>query len=152
MKRQQRTVGAFVEIKLTTGQFAYARILDKACFAVYDLISDHQVDDVITIGSKPVLFIVAVYDYAVNKGRWHKIGKLPLEDQFHMLPMQFIQDGIDPNLYSLYNPNTGEITPSSKNSCVGLEAAAVWEPEHVESRIEDFYAQRPNVWVDQLSL
>ena len=34
--------------------------------------------------------------------------------------------------------------------CVGLERAAVWEPEHVEDRLRDHFAGRSNRWVESL--
>ena len=66
--------------------------------------------------------------------------------------MKFIQDSLNPSKFESYNPNTGEITPSTKEECIGLERAAVWEAEHVESRITDFFNSRENVWVKQLEL
>ncbi len=152
MKKQRRTIGAFVAIPLSTGQFAYARILDDAEYAVYDLVTSHVETDVELIRSKPVLFLVAVYNDAVTSGRWEKIGKMPLEDNLRVLPLKFIQDAIHPEQFSIYNPNTGEIRETTKVECVGLERVAVWEPEHVESRIIDYYAGRPNVWVEQMKL
>lgn len=139
-------------IPLSTGKYGYARILDNASYAVYDLVTEKVENDLHSIAEKPVLFIIAVYDYAVTSGRWEKLGKLPLEENLLVLPMKFIQDALQPDSYSLYDSNTGEIRDASKEECVGLERAAVWEPEHVESRIVDHYAGRSNVWVDQLQL
>lgn len=152
MKKQRLTIGAFLSIQLSTNQYAYARILDNAAFAIYDFITQEVNTDLHSIANKPVLFIVSVYDYAVTSGRWKKLGKLQLEDSFRTLPMKFIQDALLPDRYSLYNPNTGDIKDVNKDECIGLERAAVWEPEHVESRISDYYAGKPNIWVDQLRL
>ena len=66
--------------------------------------------------------------------------------------MQFIQDALNPIMFSLYNPNTGEITDTTKDKVLGLEAAAVWEAEHVESRVKDYYNATTNIWVEQLKI
>lgn len=65
--------------------------------------------------------------------------------------MKFIQDVLNPEKFELYDPNNGEIIPATKEQIQGLECAAVWEAEHVESRIIDYYEGRPNKWVKQLS-
>jgi hypothetical protein len=39
-----------------------------------------------------------------------------------------------------------------KQDCVGLERAAVWAHEHLESRIADAYAGRPNRFLESLGL
>lgn len=152
MARQRITIGAFLGIKLNTGSWAYARILGYASYAIYDLITNDIVTSINDIKNSNVLFIVAVYDHAVNTGRWIKIGKAPLEEKFKILPMKYIQDALNPNLFSLYDPNTGDITPANKQDCLMLERAAVWEPEHVEERILDHYANRPNIWLEKMKI
>jgi hypothetical protein len=69
-----------------------------------------------------------------------------------VLPNQFVQDALHPERYSLYDPNTGVMKEADRKNCVGLERAAVWEAEHVESRLKDHYANKPNILVKRLSL
>jgi len=117
----------------------YARILKNSSYAFYDLISDDQITDLTYITSRSILFIITVDVYPVRSGRWVKIGTLPLE--LEKLPMNFMQDIIDLNQLSLYDPNTGEITERvTFEQCIGLERTASWEAEHVESRICDHFA------------
>ena len=66
--------------------------------------------------------------------------------------MQFIQDPINPEKFELYNPNTGEITSTTRDEAKGLERAAVWEAEHIESRLRDYYEGKENTWVNQLKI
>lgn len=148
--RQQRTVGAIVEIPFESGKKSYARILGESSFAFYDYVNTGQdvvLADLITC---PILFIVAVYDDAVTRGRWVKIGRIPLEPVLQRLPLKFIQNALDETAFSLYD--NGTIRPATKADCVGLERAAVWEPEHVESRIANFYQGKVNVWEQQMRL
>jgi len=150
-KRQQRTLGAIVRIDLGDGYFSFVRILDKSNFAFYDLKTKDSSPDIKFIISKPILFIIAVYDEAVTSGRWEKVGKSPLEQSLTNLPSKFIQDSHTGSI-EIYNSNTGEIKPSNRKEVEGLECAAVWAAEHVESRLRDHYDGKDNVWVNQLKL
>ena len=49
--------------------------------------------------------------------------------------------------YSLYNNNTGEITPCNKEKASGLERASVWGENHIEDRIRDYYNNVPCIWL-----
>ena len=55
-----------------------------------------------------------------------------------------------PEKFSIYED--GKIRSASKEECLGLERAAVWEPSHVEERIVDYYAGRKNQWLESLKL
>ncbi len=46
----------------------------------------------------------------------------------------------------------GNEYPATIDQCVGLEPVAVWEAEHVESRIDDFYAGRSNSFLESIKL
>jgi len=150
-KKQKRTVGSIIEIQLEEGYFAYGQIL-RAGIAVFDLYVPEHLKDISLLNSATELFIVQVYDDAITNGRWLKIGKLSIRRGFEILPMKFIQDAINPESFQLYDPNTGEIIDAKKEDCIGLECAAVWEAEHVESRIIDYYSGRPNIWVENLKI
>jgi hypothetical protein len=152
MKRQQRTVGAFLKIDLEEAYHTYARILKKPSFAFYDIKTKDNIENLDVLENLSILFIIAVYDDAVTKGRWIKIGKRPLEPSLKKLPLKFMQDKMKPSNFSLYNPNNGEIVPATKEQCKDLERAAVWEPEHVEDRLRDHFAGRPNKWVESLKI
>lgn len=147
-----RKDGAFIEITLPNGKFSYGRILPKANYGIYDVYSDNQITDVDKLRAKRILFIVAVYKHAITKNRWKTIGFLPLESILMNLPLKFIQDDFDYNHFEIYDSNTGVMRPAKKIDCIGLERAAVWEPEHVESRIIDHFEGRPNKWVESLKI
>ena len=87
-------------------------------------------------------------DYAVKRGRWNVVGYLPLEAALQNNPPKFIQDRIQPELFSIYK--NGSIQPATRDECAGLECAAVWDPEQVEDRLRDHYAGRPNKWAISL--
>ncbi len=149
MKKQQRTVGAFISICLPDERIGYGRILEKASYGIYDLISDKTISDIEIIQGSKILFIIAVYDQAVKSGRWQKIGTRPLEDHLTVLPLEYSEDAIKKGSYSIYDPNSGEFKAAVKEDCLGLERAAVWAPEHVEERILDHFNNKENVWLKQ---
>jgi hypothetical protein len=151
MKRQRIQAGAVVKIPLGDGTHTYGRLLVKPYVEVYDSVTREEITDLESIVAKPVLFTVSVFDHAITKGRWPIVSKLPYDEETAELPLQFLQDVADPRRCRLIDA-WGNITPASIEECAGLERAAVWEPEHVEDRIRDHYAGRPNTWFESLKL
>jgi len=148
-KRQQRTVGAIVKVPLEDGYHTYARILADT-FAFYDARTKTDIADLKEIISKPILFITAVYDYAINQGLWLKIGKLPLEEKLNLQPEFFIQDAIHHDRFSILESDGITTRPATWDECKGLERASVWQPELIEERLNDYYAERSNFWVSEM--
>lgn len=144
--------GAFFEISLPNKKFSYGRILGKACYAFYSIYSESRITDIEHIKNSNILFILGVYNDAITKNRWKIIGVSELEAGIKKIPLAFIQDQLEPTQFEIYNPNTGEIKPATKAECIGLECAAVWEPEHVEDRIIDYFEKRPNKWFESLKI
>ena len=98
----------------------------------------------------PQLFRVAVHKSAWNRGRWPRVCVLEVPENLLQPVPRFMRDALKADQYSIYL--NGNVRPASRQECVGLERASVWEAEQVESRISDHYAGRPNVWVRQLAL
>ncbi|MGA3210294.1 MAG: immunity 26/phosphotriesterase HocA family protein [Terriglobales bacterium] len=146
MKSKKRTVGDIVKIPLGNGTHIYARVLPDATFAFYD---SHVSEELAlqTVLERPVLFFVAVMDRAIMKGRWPIVGHISLDEKLQP-PPKFIQDPINKDVFRIYE--NGQIRSATRQECVGLERAAVWEPEHVEDRLRDHYAGRRNKWFESL--
>ena len=151
MTKQRRTKGSIIEIKLNNGVFAYAQDVD-ADILFFDFFSDSPLNDFSILCNKKPLFFLGVYNDVVTSGKWKKVGKLPIKQEYQLTPFKFIQDSLNPNNFELYNPNTGEITKATREQCVGLECAAVWEAEHVEDRLRDYFDGKPNKWVEQIAI
>jgi hypothetical protein len=148
-KKQRRVVGDVVRVDLEDGTHTYARVLPDATFAFYDKRDETELA-ISEILGLPVLFEVAVMDHAVKEGRWTVVGHAPLDGHFSKVRPRFIQDRVKPDSFSIYE--SGAIRPALRHECVGLEAAAVWEPAHVEDRLRDHYAGRTNKWVESLRI
>ena len=135
-KFKRITIGAILRIDLGDGFYNYARILPNAHYAFYDSLSKNEmsIPDIIKL---PVLFIVSVYNDVITSGRWRIVGQEQLESFLEVLPLQFIQDALNPSSFELMDSNTGKISKANKKDCIGFERAAVWDAIHVEQRIRD---------------
>ncbi len=153
MVRQRITEGAILEINIENQYYVYAQILTKGhgC-AFFDYKTKEKLADVSVLKTASVLFVVAVYNDIITQGHWLKVGKLPIRENLSVLPMQFMQDMHNLGKIRLYNPNTGEITPTTRDKAIGLERAAVWDAHHVEDRIRDYYLGVPNAICERLKL
>lgn len=137
-----------MEINIEGQYYVYAQILSKGLgYAFFDFKSKEKLRDFNILLNSKVLFIVMVYNDIITKGVWLKVGKLPIRDDLLVQPMKFIQDNLNPNNFEHYNPNTGKITKATKEECVGLERASVWDANHVEDRIRDYYLGVPCTWL-----
>ena len=146
MKRQQRTVGAIVKIPLENGCHSYARILQTR-LAFYDICTkkDLLLEEII---EKPILFISVVYDFAITKGFWLKIGKkLPLEEHLQKTTPLYTEDLLT-GKYLIYDG--GKQVVATKDEIKGLESYTVWSPEGIEKRLNDYFANRKNEFVEDM--
>jgi hypothetical protein len=105
--------------------------------------------DLESIYGARILFIVTVMKSGLNGARWPVIDSRELEQELSYPTLYFIRDKMSGE-YSIYRSSDGHTHPSSYEECKALEAAAVWEPEHVEDRLRDTFAGRQNRWAEQL--
>ena len=141
LKRQQRTVGSIVKIPLENGFWTYARVLEIK-MAFYDAKTSQDLD-ISEIVEKPILFFATVYDSAITKGFWEKIGKkLPLEAHLLDLPPTYSQDILNPTKFEIHFDNYSR--PATQEECLGLEVDSIWTYEGIEERLNDHYANREN--------
>ena len=145
---ERLTKGKIVEIPVHDEYYVYAQVLAHSCFAYFDARYSASVQDIHDIDMSKVLFIVcsSVTD-AVRAGRWRIRGKLPISPELTTLPFEFIQDGLNPYKFSLYNYETGEVTPATREECEGLGRCAVWYDNHIEDRIYSHYTNTKCIWM-----
>jgi hypothetical protein len=148
-KRQRRREGDVVKISLGEGLHSYARVLPHAVLAFYDCFT-HEELPLDRILSCPVLFKVPVMDSAVKSGRWPVVGSAPLEPELLKPPAYFMQDALHPDRFSI--SVDGVERPATREEAHGLERLAGWSAEHIEDRLRDAHAGRPNKWVESLRL
>ena len=147
-KRQKWSKGALVQVPLGGESYCYAQMLSAPEYAFFDSrdLIDPTPKEII---SQAVIFRLWVMRYAHSKGRWLKCGKASVPDFLQSEVARYKQDAITGEL-SLYLDCQEE--PATVEDCKGLECAAVWDPEHVEERIRDFYQGRKNIWVESMAI
>jgi hypothetical protein len=97
------------------------------------------------------LFKVMVMDRAIKSFRWPVIGHVELPPVW-LHPVKFYkQDALHPERLFIKWSDGTEI-PTDLQGIERLEKAAIWDPEHVEDRIMDHFAGRPNRWLKSLAL
>lgn len=147
-KVKEPEIGSIVEIPLLNGRKGYARVLKNPLMAFYAIQSERSLSPA-EILCQPIAFKVWVMNSAISSGRWSVIGQAPLEAELEATPWFFKQDAISKSL-SLYQ--NGIERPATSEECKGLERAAVWSAQHIESRLEDHLEGRANRWLDALKL
>lgn len=153
-KRTRRKPGQFVEIGLGGGQRAFGRVLMEPLFAFYDYqVTDDTLPGLAELAALPIAFRIWVTNYVVTKNRWKVLGTLPLSADLRIAPDFFKRDPISGRL-SIYNDDFAPSyeRPATWAECEPLECAAVWDGEHVEDRLRDHFAGRPNRWLESLKL
>lgn len=156
LKTVRRRSGQIVRVELGQGTCSYARVLNEPLIAFYDLHCDTtQEVSLEEIVSSTVAFTLMVMNHAITRGRWPVIGRVGLSAELQVPPAFCKQDAATGRL-SIYQevPKLAPHyeRPAKPGECLGLEAAAVWEPEHVEDRLRDHFAGEPNKWVEQLKV
>jgi len=142
------TPGNVVEIPMTGGKWCYGVVLSSPLIGFLNVRSDSRLT-VEKVSDCTILFRIWVMKYAIGKNGWQIIGQLSLTDDMKQEPWFFKKDAITGKLTKYRHP---EEVPASPEECRRLECAAVWDPSHVESRLNDHFDGRPNKWVESLSL
>ena len=148
----RRREGDSLKIDLGDGRHSFAQVAAEPLIIFFEGAStDDLAEDV---SSLPVLFRLWVSNHAVTSGRWPVIRRGTLSSANRAEPFFYKQDAITGRL-ALYHSTfaaTDYERAANLNDCAGLEAAAVWKPEHVEDRLRDHFAGRPNRWLESLRI
>ncbi len=146
MPRQRWTTGHVVTVPLGTRHRGYAQMLVAPEYAFFEIRTTEKLEPERVI-THPILFRLWVMNHAYTKGRWVKIGSAPVSSALQKPVARFRQDAFTGELVAVIN---GVERRATRKRCETLECAAVWDPEHVEDRLRDHFAGRPNKWVASL--
>ena len=136
MAKRKPRVGSFVEIAVSDGSVACARVLPNAQLAVYKAR--------VTPGSKAiperflgaeVEFVTTVMNSAYRRDEWVVVGWAALESEFER-PFLYSMKDVSTGTYSRYRSSDGAIERASREECEALEPAAVWEAEQIDERLK----------------
>jgi hypothetical protein len=147
--RVQFTPGAL--FRISAGQeFAYALMLAESPYiAFYPAHTSFEADGEPT--SQP-LFVVAVTREAYSTGKWGKPVRILSPGKVIPIPRFFWQNVTSKGACRILDPAAHRTFTASPDECIGLEREAVWDDVHIESRIIDAYAGRPNIWAESLKV
>ena len=142
-KRQKEKLGNVYAIPLPNGKFGFCRSLRDAGIAVYQHIGDSIRD---LPKSEEYRFIVAVYRDALTNGKWPIVENRPFENEEESWPPPTYMWNAYTGKYRQYHK--GQITPSTKAACQGLEKTSVWESNHIIDRImgDDTWQKITSEW------
>jgi hypothetical protein len=152
MKRQKKTPGSVLLLRLKNGKYSFARIIRDNKICVYDIYSETDtLEDnggIDGICSRPKLFFLGVYDDVITKGMFEIVGFKELsQKEINDEPPVFTQDILNIDDCTLYYPD-GRIVSARKEECIGYGTFSVWEGEGVLDRIVDYYEGRYNFYTE----
>ena len=147
VKRQKRTLGAVMEINVDNEYYVYAQSYPYTEEVIFDYRSKEPLEDLSVLLSVKQLFRIVVFRWVIGSGHWKKVGKLPLREDLLIVQKQYIYHKFDRDKFEIYNPETGQITPSNKEECRGLERCSVWGADSIKDRIRDHYNGVPCMWL-----
>ncbi|MDR3693813.1 immunity 26/phosphotriesterase HocA family protein [Mucilaginibacter sp.] len=135
--RQKEIIGAFLRVPIDEKDHTYGRIISKLVYAFYDFKTDLEITNLELIEKSNVLFKLIIHRDAVTKGYWKIIGIKELPEDLKV-PVPFFKQEIgNPDECSIVAED--ESRKATQQQCVGLERLAVWEHDHIEQRLRDYY-------------
>lgn len=151
MKRKKTEAGTFFKIPLNGEKVAYARLLNTALFSFFNIDGEGKTNEEIIqlIGNASPIFSIYVFNDVFSKSNWEILGHKPLEEvTLNNVPFFFRQDLADPSKCWLVNTVPGFKKLVTAQECVNLERSMVWEFASVEERLRDYFANKPNKWIE----
>ncbi|WP_084451029.1 Imm26 family immunity protein [Gemmobacter nectariphilus] len=156
MKKKKAKPGDFLSIPLPNGRYGFGKFLGSEV-SFLDLVSDIEFLSVADLSGVGELFRAWVDKSALSsRSKWIVIGREELKDSEKIPNKYFMKDSISGDL-RIYSEDTHDAMswseiPATYEECLGLEAAAVWSAEQIESRLMDYFEGRENKYVQSLAL
>ena len=149
MKAKKDLIGNIIKIGINENIFGFGRIVEGGFIEFYDLkLSNDQIEGINEklIGSK-VIFTLSVHKSWEKNKNWEVVGKNL--NNVSSIPSQFMQSIGNQNDIKIID-STGNSRPATKDEVKGIERLAVWEDNHVEDRLRDYFDGKQNIWVEHL--
>ncbi|MBX2869546.1 MAG: immunity 26/phosphotriesterase HocA family protein [Acidiferrobacterales bacterium] len=147
-RRKKWEAGNVVEIALTDGTFSYAVVVPPSLLAFSRLNFTKQ-QEVSTQLFAEVSFTIGVMDYAIGDRHWPLVGHIELTNELKKKHTFYAFDLIGKKFRHV-DGSFCTLREATLAQCIDLECAAVWDPEHVESRLLDEKNGRSNIWVESM--
>ena len=135
--------GNIVEIPLKNGIYAYGVIIEPPLIAFSTLYFSEPQTEFDTLFNE-LSFKIWVMKHAISKRHWKVVGHIDVDIEKPV----FYKFDLIPKRYSHYFDD--QEVESSLDECIGLECAAVWDPEHVEERLFAVNLGKESIWEKSL--
>ncbi|EKO3866064.1 hypothetical protein QNE33_004655 [Vibrio alginolyticus] len=145
--RKNFDIGKVVEIKLENGLYCYAMVIGEPLVAFSEHFFEEPQSDFDAMFDDST-FCIWVMKNALGGYGWVKVGQInhhPMLNQTH----KFYKFDLISKKFSIYSD--GIETPATREECLELECAAVWEKSHVEDRLLAKSQGEQCVWTTSLS-
>lgn len=146
-------VGSILKVKLANTTFGLARVIGGGFIEFYDISITNEglIEVVNTLKQHKVIFTLSVHKSWKKNSGWESIGNSM--DSIPSPPKQFMQNFANLDDIKIINPD-GSMAVSTREEIVkqGIERVAVWEDNHIEDRLRDYFSGVPNRWLDQLGV
>lgn len=136
--------GEFVAVPLD-GEYAFLRIARKARFALYGF-KAATIPPLEEIEKHRILCILGGSPEAMASGHWRVIGRKPLEPAL-LMPVKYFRHPQGSVYVDIYKE--GEFKPYAGEDLTKLECLAAWEPRHIEERLRNHIAGRPDLGTER---
>lgn len=97
------------------------------------------------------LFVVAVHNSAYSKGGWGDVLYRIAREKLPEIPLFFRQNVMNAADCEIVDAGGG-VRKAIPDECLFLERSAVWSAEHIEARLSDYLAGRPNDFVESMKV
>ncbi|GIH05499.1 hypothetical protein Rhe02_35660 [Rhizocola hellebori] len=141
--------GGVLRVPLPGEEVAYAVML-----ATFPYVAFYGEDDGLVDHKPPSgrpLFVVAVQKNAYSGGGWGPVLFRLGERDLPQIPSFYRQNVMRADDCEIVEAS-GVTRKASPAECIGLERSAVWAAVHIERRIQDHYANRPNAFLESMRL
>lgn len=138
--------GQILRIPLGDGTFGYCQMVDKVRHVFFDHQDSGKNTDIDMVVSSKILFKCTVDSYVINKGYWEIIGNYPIRKDLTSYEPSFNYNSLK-NRYQIFKDGIGFV-PAAWEEIKDLEVFASWGHTHIEQRLRDHFAGRPNYDVE----
>lgn len=132
--------GNVYELKTEDEYYCYMQMLTDQQVIVFDYRNKKPLTDISILNNCKILFCICAL---MSTMRWEEIGKMQVTEKYKVLPMKYIYDKYQTKNFFLYDPNTGNKTPATKEEIKGLEVTDVYNRKMLEKRINEHYNNKP---------
>ena len=141
--------GGVLKVPLPGKEVAYAVML-----AVFPYVAFYGADDGLVDRKPPIgkpLFVVSVQKNTYSSGNWGPVLFRLSDEDLPQIPSFYRQNVMRLDDCEIVDAS-GATRRASPAECIGLERSAVWASVHIERRLQDHYANKPNVFLESMRL